>query len=36
MEQADPKSALAFHRLVVHLLGERAIHLMRSVQALQR
>ncbi len=36
MEQIDPQAALAFHRLIVHLLGDRAIHLMRSVQALQR
>ena len=36
MEQADPPAALAFHRLIVHLLGDRTIHLMRSVQALQR
>jgi SulP family sulfate permease len=36
MEYSDPPAALAFHRLIVHLLGERTIHLMRSVQALQR
>jgi len=36
MEQADPQAALALHRLMVQLLGDRAIHLMRTVQALQR
>jgi len=36
MEHSDPPAALAFHRLIVHLLGERTIHLMRSVQALHR
>jgi SulP family sulfate permease len=36
MEHNDPPAALAFHRLIVYLLGERAIHLMRSVQALHR
>ena len=36
MEHSDPPAALAFHRLIVHLLGERTVHLMRSVQALHR
>ena len=36
MEQVDPQAALALHRLIVHLLSDRTIHLMRSVQALQR
>lgn len=36
MELEEPQVALAFHRLMMQLLGDRAIHLMRSVQALQR
>jgi SulP family sulfate permease len=36
MELEEPQAALAFHRLMVQLLGDRAIHLMRSVRALQR
>ena len=36
MELKEPQAALAFHRLMVELLGHRAIHLMRTVQALQR
>lgn len=36
MEHSDPPAALVFHRLIVHLLGERTVHLMRSVQALHR
>ena len=36
MELEEPPAALAFHRLMVQLLGERATHLMRTVQALQR
>ena len=36
MEREEPQAALAFHRLMVELLGYRAIHLMRTVQALQR
>jgi SulP family sulfate permease len=36
MEQNDPEAANAFHRLVVHLLGERVVHLVRTVNALER
>jgi len=36
IERDDPAAASAFHRLVVHLLGERVLHLMRAVEALQR
>jgi SulP family sulfate permease len=36
MELEEPQAALAFHRLMVQLLGDRASHLMRTVQALQR
>jgi CRP-like cAMP-binding protein len=36
MEHSDPPAALVFHRLIVYLLGERTIHLMRLVHALQR
>ncbi len=36
MERDDPAAANAFHRLIVHLLGERVLHLMRAVAALQQ
>ncbi len=36
MELEEPQAALTFHRLMARLLGDRAVHLMRSVQALQR
>jgi SulP family sulfate permease len=35
IERDDPAAAHAFHRLVVHLLGERVLHLMWAVEALQ-
>ncbi len=35
MEMEEPQAALAFHRLIVQLLGDRATHLMRTVQALR-
>lgn len=35
IEHEDPEAAYAFHRLVVHLLGERVLHLVRAVDALQ-
>jgi SulP family sulfate permease len=35
MERNDPATAHAFHRVVVHLLGERVLHLMWAVEALQ-
>ena len=35
IERDDPAVAHAFHRLVVHLLGERVLHLMWAVEALQ-
>ncbi len=35
LEQDDPQAAYAFHRLIIHLLGERTLHLMRAVEALQ-
>ena len=31
----DPAAAYAFHRIVIHLLGERVLHLMQAVEALQ-
>ena len=34
IERDDPAAAHAFHRLVVHLLGERVLHLMWAVEAL--
>ena len=35
IEHEDPEAALAFHRIIVHLLGERVLHLVRTVDALQ-
>lgn len=35
IEQDDPEAAYAFHRIIVHLLGERVLHLVRAVDALQ-
>jgi len=35
IEQEDPKAAYAFHRIIVHLLGERVLHLVRTMDALQ-
>jgi len=36
MEKTDPEAANTFHRIIVHLLGERTAHLIRVVDALQR
>jgi hypothetical protein len=36
MEKADPEAANTFHRIIVRLLGERTVHLVRAVDALQR
>jgi SulP family sulfate permease len=36
METADPEAASAVHRLIIHLLAERVVHLMDTVNALQR
>lgn len=36
IEETDPAAAYAFHRIIVHLLGERVLHLVRAVDALQR
>ncbi len=35
IEHDDPAAAYAFHRIIVHLLGERVLHLVRAVDALQ-
>lgn len=35
IEAEDPAAAHAFHRAIVHLLGDRVLHLMRAVDALQ-
>jgi SulP family sulfate permease len=35
IEKDDPEAAYAFHRVIVHLLGERVLHLVRAVDALQ-
>jgi len=36
MEREAPEGAFAFHRIIIHLLAERATHLIRTVSALQR
>lgn len=36
MEEKDPEAANLFHRIIVHLLGERVVHLIRTVNALER
>lgn len=36
IERDDPEAAQAFHRIIIHLLGERALHLVRVVEALQK
>lgn len=36
IEQTDPEAASMLHRVIVHLVGERVVHLIRSVEALQR
>jgi SulP family sulfate permease len=36
MEREAPEGAFAFHRIIIHLLAERASHLIRTVSALQR
>lgn len=35
IEHEDPEAAYAFHRIIVYLLGERVLHLVRAVDALQ-
>lgn len=35
IEHEDPEAANAFHRAIIHLLGERVLHLVRAVDALQ-
>jgi len=35
IERDDPEAASALHRVIIHLLGERVLHLMRAVDALQ-
>jgi len=36
IEKNDPEAASMFHQVIVHLLGERVVHLMNVVNALQR
>jgi sulfate permease, SulP family len=36
IEKADPEVAHVLHRIIIHLLGERVIHLTLAVDALQR
>lgn len=35
LEETDPVAAYAFHRLIIHILSERTLHLTRTVEALQ-
>jgi SulP family sulfate permease len=35
LEKDDPEAAYAFHRVIIHVLGERVLHLVRAVDALQ-
>ena len=35
VEADDPEAAYAFHRIIIHLLGERVLHLVRAVDILQ-
>jgi SulP family sulfate permease len=35
MEKEDPEAANAIHRVIVNLVGERMLHLVRTVDALQ-
>ncbi|MBP6015180.1 MAG: SLC26A/SulP transporter family protein [Candidatus Promineofilum sp.] len=35
VEADDPEVAYAFHRIIIHLLGERVLHLVRAVDVLQ-
>lgn len=35
IEKEDPEAAYAFHRAIIQLLGERVLHLVRAVDALQ-
>ena len=36
IEGTDPLAASLLHRAIVHLLGERVVHLIGAVEALQR
>jgi SulP family sulfate permease len=36
MERREPETASTFHRIIIHLLAERATHLIRTVRALKR
>lgn len=36
LEENEPEVASALHRVIVHLLGERVVHLIRTVDVLQR
>jgi CRP-like cAMP-binding protein len=36
MEAEAPEAAAGLHRLIAHLLAERATHLVETVEALQR
>ena len=35
VEADDPEAAYAFHRIIIHLLGERVLHLVQAVDILQ-
>jgi SulP family sulfate permease len=36
LERSDPDAAAVFHRLIARLLADRTVHLMRTVEALQK
>ncbi len=36
MEQIDPEAASTFHRIIIQLLSERVVHLINTVNAIQR
>ncbi len=35
LEKEDPEAAYIFHRIIIHVLGERVLHLVRAIDALQ-
>jgi hypothetical protein len=36
LERTNPTTALTFHRIVIHVLAERVVHLSKVVDALER
>jgi len=35
LEEEDSEAAYVFHRIIIHVLGERVLHLVRAIDALQ-